>query len=125
MSLHRTPSGCCEKEIGMTQRGVAQYCEHHELFLYTKALGTKQASPSPAKPRKGMKKGRQFAASKAQREKVRGLPCAFCGREASDYVAIDPAHVWPRGKGGCDHQFSDLTPTAHRQIEREVPGWTY
>ena len=25
-------------------------------------------------------------------------PCAYCGIEAK----CDPAHVWPRGMGGCD-----------------------
>ena len=41
-------------------------------------------------------------ASKAQRDKVAGLPCLNCGAEASEYVAIDPAHLWARGRGGCD-----------------------
>ncbi len=37
--------------------------------------------------------------SKAQRLKVSGLPCLVCG--ARD--GVDPAHVTPRARGGCDH----------------------
>jgi hypothetical protein len=44
-------------------------------------------------------------ASSAQREAVRGKVCLGCGREASDWLAIDPAHLWPRGRGGCDSRF--------------------
>ena len=94
-------------------------CEGHDLVM---------VMPSQLKPRKPLKRGgplrrtskkteaavrrrgstlkqgRGFAASKAQREKVAGLPCINCGREASEYVAIDPAHLWPRGMGGCDDE---------------------
>ena len=81
--------------------------------------GGRRVLPSQAKPRKplrrvsekkaaqtgrqgsGLKRGRGFAVTKAQREKVQGLPCIGCGREESEYVAIDPAHLWPRGRGGC------------------------
>lgn len=38
-----------------------------------------------------------FAASPNQRLKVSGQPCIVCGSGPSD-----PAHVCPRGKGGCD-----------------------
>jgi hypothetical protein len=41
-------------------------------------------------------------ASPAQRAAVAGQACINCGAEASEYVAIDPAHLWPRGRGGCD-----------------------
>jgi hypothetical protein len=44
-------------------------------------------------------------ASTAQREAVGGRVCLGCGREASDWLAIDPAHLWPRGRGGCDSRF--------------------
>jgi hypothetical protein len=44
-------------------------------------------------------------ASPAQRAAVKGRPCLGCGRYESEYVAIDPAHVWPRGRGGCDSRF--------------------
>lgn len=45
-----------------------------------------------------LKPGRGFAASPAQREKVRGLPCRVCDNPSADRV--DPAHVIPRGIGG-------------------------
>ena len=40
-------------------------------------------------------------ASEEPRAKVRNLPCLVCGRERSEWVAIDPAHVVPRSLGGC------------------------
>jgi hypothetical protein len=43
-------------------------------------------------------------ASPAQRAKVQGLSCLGCGREASDYLAIDPAHLVDRSLGGCGHR---------------------
>jgi hypothetical protein len=43
-----------------------------------------------------------FEASPAQRKKVKGLACVGCGKEAGGAWAIDPMHVWPRGKSGCD-----------------------
>lgn len=46
-----------------------------------------------------------LTASPAQRAKVEGTACVGCGREATEdkRVVIDPAHVWPQGKGGCKH----------------------
>ena len=44
-------------------------------------------------------------ATDAQRATVAGMACLGCGREASEYVAIDPAHLWPRGRGGCDGRY--------------------
>lgn len=41
-------------------------------------------------------------ASPAQREAVNGRACVSCGTTASEYVAVDPAHVFPRGRGGCE-----------------------
>jgi hypothetical protein len=41
-------------------------------------------------------------ASPAQRAKVQDQPCLVCGREQSEWLAIDPAHVIPRSLGGCD-----------------------
>ena len=39
------------------------------------------------------------AASAAQRRKVAGRPCLVCG--ARD--GVDPAHIAPRSRGGCEH----------------------
>lgn len=59
------------------------------------------AKVSPKRKAQGKTGG--FSASKAQREKVKGAVCVACGREATEdgTVVIDPAHVWPQGKGGC------------------------
>lgn len=45
----------------------------------------------------GLKRGKGFAASTAQKIKVRDLPSVVSGQEG-----CDPAHLWPRGRGGCD-----------------------
>ena len=93
--IYRCGQGC-EEDFGWKR--PPSTCEPHGTrWSYAKPLGS-------AKPRKPLKQGKGFSTSKAQREKVKLLPCAYCGREASEYVAIDPAHVWPRGKGGCDHE---------------------
>lgn len=50
-----------------------------------------------------MKRGKGFAASPAQREKIAGFhACIACGVERSDYVMLDPAHLCPRSMGGCN-----------------------
>lgn len=54
-----------------------------------------------ARNRNSLSVGKGFAASPAQREKVRGMVCLGCGREAGASWTIDPAHVWPQSKGGC------------------------
>lgn len=109
--IHRTASGCCERDIGSSKAHVPQTCDHGELLVYVHGL--KRGAPMrrvSAKREKRvrrqgstMKPGKGMAASKAQQEKVRGLPCAGCGAEESEYVAIDPAHLWPRSQCPCDH----------------------
>ena len=68
--------------------------------------GNRRRARSPAPAKKPIKKGRGFAASKAQQEKVRGMACACCGLMADEslYTVIDPAHLCARGMGGCDHE---------------------
>lgn len=41
-------------------------------------------------------------ASKPQRAQVSGQACRGCGKVATQYRTIDPAHVTPRAVGGCD-----------------------
>ncbi|HYJ22538.1 MAG TPA: hypothetical protein VEW07_11000 [Solirubrobacterales bacterium] len=64
------------------------------------AAGTRRRSHGST-----LSQGKGFEASPAQRKKVKGTVCVGCGREASEdgTVAIDPAHIWPQGKGGCEH----------------------
>lgn len=99
------PEGC-QQDIGMTRSKELHRCEPHGLVLkYAKPLVQKEASVSryekPSKQRKPLKRGKGFAASKAQREKVKGLSCVGCGRAASDFWSIDAAHLTHRGVGGC------------------------
>jgi hypothetical protein len=55
-----------------------------------------------------LKPGRGFKVADLQREKVKLLTCLGCGREvdpdARGEWTIDPAHLVPRGKGGCDSE---------------------
>lgn len=72
--------------------------------LKRKTAPKKQRSISPASP--------------AQREKARLEPCVATGAEA-EYVTVDPAHLCPRGKGGCDDPLCvvPLARTLHRQFD--------
>ena len=111
-------SGC--KTTGTKEQPPPRVCETHgETFVYTKALrgsglsgasGGSNTGRSPrSRKRSTLKRGKGFAASDAQRAKVAGMPCVGCGKVAGTYIAIDPAHVWPRGKGGCDSPDCVLT----------------
>jgi hypothetical protein len=104
-------SGC--KTTGTKKNPPPRICETHgETYVYTKALrgsglsrnpeGSTTDKPSRRRRRSTLKRGKSFPASDAQRAKVADMPCVSCGKVASAYLAIDPAHVWPRGKGGCD-----------------------
>src|SRR5690349_18993525 len=107
------PCGC-QREIGMTKARESQTCEHGNLLRYSKALsrsgrtssseGSSSRNGSGRRKRSTLKRTNGFAASKAQRAKVKGLVCLACGREGTEdgSVVIDPAHLWPKGKGGCD-----------------------
>lgn len=71
-----------------------------------KSLGVSAREAAQNLQRAGRATGRRISpASKAQRKAVSGMACLGCGKVASDYRAIDPAHVWPRGRGGCDSRF--------------------
>lgn len=90
----------CTKWVPIDSRQLHR-CEPHDLVMVL---------PSELKERKPLKRsapkrrrGGISEASKAQRAKVRDLACLMCGRDRHEGVKIDPAHVWARGKGGCDH----------------------
>jgi hypothetical protein len=71
----------------------------------TELRRTDSLQRSAAKPGKSLRSSRRkpiSPASPAQRAKVQGQPCLVCGREQSEWLAIDPAHVIPRSLGGCD-----------------------
>lgn len=56
--------------------------------LERKAAPKRQRSISPA--------------SKPQRDKARTEPCVVTQAEAIEGATVDPAHLCPRGRGGCD-----------------------
>jgi hypothetical protein len=62
-------------------------------------------SRANARSRNATKRKPISPASPAQRRKVAELGvCLGCGREGSEWLAIDPAHLAPRSHGGCDHK---------------------
>lgn len=57
------------------------------------------ADPKPLKRVNGSARRRAISpASPRQRQVVAGRGCLVCAS-----TPVDPAHVWPRGRGGCDH----------------------
>lgn len=123
--LFQCPHGC-SVDIGMTRAKQGLHrCELHGAVLtYTKSLGSKAG-----KKRAPMKRGKGLAASPTQRKRVEGLPCAGCsglvhGRDlgsAEDWAGprADPAHLWPRGMGGCDDPLCviPLCRDCHRRLD--------
>lgn len=134
--LWECSQGCTEERP--KSKGHPGRCRPHaEAFRYTKALksttGLNQKSPKRAaeeergerpKQRGGstLKQGKGFQASKAQRDKVRLMPCLGCGHgdDFPDETGVDPAHLWPRGKGGCNHPdcVVPLCRTCHRAFDQ-------
>jgi hypothetical protein len=93
----------CKQEAVMGKRRE-RFCEKHgNLFESEKVIDGRTGSGTPRR-RSSLKRTKGFAASPTQRDKVKGLVCLGCGKEASEdgSLVIDPAHLWPRGKGGCD-----------------------
>jgi hypothetical protein len=70
-------------------------------------------TPGPART-KPLKKGRGFAASPAQRDKVRDVACIVCGEWQTD-----PAHLTARARGGCDDPLCvvSLCRSHHRLLD--------
>lgn len=131
MTTYRTRTGCCQVTTGVGG-ARPQFCEGHgERYLTSAQLRNLHPAPDderdgraqrPIRPvadpeseahvkrdaslskprRKPLRRGKGFSASKAQRRKVEGLSCVACGREEGGGWTIDPAHLWPRGKGGCN-----------------------
>lgn len=81
----------CEHTTWMGQKRPER-CEHGNFFVSVNQAQNRGSS---------LKQGKGFAASPAQREKVKGLVCVNCGRARGEYLAIDSAHLTARGMGGC------------------------
>lgn len=75
--LHRTPSSCCTRDIGVSKAHIPQLCEHGELLRYTKP--PKRSKPAPKRKRR-----RESAAERKARERFSeaalARPCFFVGR---------------------------------------------
>jgi hypothetical protein len=89
------------------------------------SLKRQQEIDAGERPRQSstLKPGRGFSVAPAQRAKVKLLVCLGCGREVDpDTVGewiIDPAHLVPRGKGGCDDELCVIPLCRHRYIVGE------
>lgn len=111
MAEYRTRDCECKAPVVLGGKRPER-CDHGNRFLTEAELKPKQRQPT-GRGRNGsdvvlvstggLRRGRGFAVHPKQRAKVKGLPCAACGRAEDEWTAVDPAHVWPRGKGGCDH----------------------
>jgi hypothetical protein len=122
----------CTEEVTQKTGHPGQCKVHGETYRYPKALGANGRKPmrsvSPKReleeatgkrPRQRgstLKRSSAPETSPAQRKKVRGRPCAGCGREGH----VDPAHVWPRAHGGCLHPdcVIPLCRTCHRAFDQ-------
>jgi hypothetical protein len=109
------PCGC--KHIPALGAKRERVCEHGYLFQSEKA-----ARNGNGRNGTGLKRGRGFAVTEAQREKTLGLPCVGCGEADTFEVEAahtDPAHLWPRSFGGCDHVdcVIPLCRKCHRRLD--------
>jgi hypothetical protein len=82
-----------EKRRAFVQRGRASSA---------RSLGISAREAAAGLARAGRAARTISPASDAQRLAVDGMVCLGCGKAASSGRAIDPAHIWPRGRGGCD-----------------------
>lgn len=83
-----------EKDRAFNQRG-------RESSARSLGISAREAARNLA--RSGRAAGCRISpASNAQRAAVDGMACVGCGRMGTEWLAIDPAHIWPRGNGGCD-----------------------
>jgi hypothetical protein len=139
--LYRTRGCDCEAEMWPGQERPDR-CEAHGNRYQTEAelaprkrtplrpVSLKRQAEEAAGTREkqrgnGLNPGKGFEASPAQRKKVRGMPCLGCSRNESFAIGegvfvVDPAHLWPRGKGGCDHPdcVIPLCRTCHRAFDK-------
>lgn len=70
-----------------------------------KRQAEEDAGTRPRRHGSTLNAGRGFSVAKPQRAKLKGLVCVGCGRDVEDDPnwTLDPAHLWPRRFGGCDH----------------------
>jgi hypothetical protein len=87
MSLHEAKECGCSKEIGMTKERIPQFCEHQNLFVRVKQLGSKTEltglTQKSGKKRKPLKRTqpKESTAEQLYREEfneaVKAWPCLF------------------------------------------------
>lgn len=112
---YRTRDCGCSAEMWPGQKRPDE-CAHGNRFQTEAELKPKpRASLRPVSEKNAEKvrkqggstlsRGRGFAVAKPQRAKLKGLVCVGCGRDVEDDPnwTLDPAHLWPRRFGGCDH----------------------
>jgi hypothetical protein len=111
---HATSTGCCEKDIGASKAHIPQTCEHGEIFLYTKAFGSKPRKPMRRRssPLKRTRR-RETAAEKRARlhfnEVVKSWPCWFSWHRPCERCEGGGEIAVPLRSGGVEYgpQFID------------------
>ena len=106
------PEGCT-RNVPARSRELYR-CDHGLVMVLPGQLKERKPLKRSAPKRR---RGGISPASKAQRDKVRDLACLVCGRDRHEGVKVDPAHVWARGKGGCDD--ADCVVPLCREHHRE------
>jgi hypothetical protein len=99
MSLHEAKECGCSKEIGMTEARTRHHCEHGNLFVYVKALGSKAG-----RPRTSFRTSRpkESAAERTAREEfnetVKAWPCLFSTSRRGHVCdgELDAHHLVPK-----------------------------
>jgi hypothetical protein len=73
--------------------------------------------------------GRGFAVANVQRAKVKVLVCVGCGLGVEPDTAsnwtIDPAHLWPRGLGGCEDELCVVPLCRHLYVPQKGCHYAY
>jgi len=96
----------------------AEAGERTTLAPVSKRKLEREAAAGPKRSRRSrstLRDGAGFAASPAQRAKVAGMASIHSGQGP-----CDPAHLWPRGRGGCDSPLCvvPLTRAEHDAFDR-------
>lgn len=122
MSWYEAKECGCSKDIGMSKARTAQYCEHKNLLVYVKQLGSKPLTTEKLtkaltrKPFKRTQPKRDW--SDARRKVEDEMVCRVCGGNQD----VQAAHVIGRS---CDEPMEGKPNVLYVKPERIIPlcGW--
>lgn len=133
MTRFRTRDCTCTAQTWTGQKRP-DHCEHGNRFQTEAELEPpKRSALAPVSPKRQAEEdagtrpkrrgstlntGRGFGVGKPQRAKMKGLVCVGCGRDVEDDPnwTLDPAHLWPRRFGGCDHKLCVVPLCRHLYV---------